>query len=150
MGNKTKPLRMRVAWLLAVLGVLLFYLQATLAQTPVLTVSNGIAGLSWPQTAYYYLLQSTTNLTARNSWFNVATAHLCLRTIPFPFPRKLGQLHRLGLSPTLSRVILSLLKQWAMPNNFSVCERRKIRLVFRFAALRFFMTVNWSSAMHHR
>ncbi|MGB7746343.1 MAG: hypothetical protein WBN75_03565 [Verrucomicrobiia bacterium] len=37
-------------------------------------MTNGTASLFWPQTAYYYLLQGTTNLSGSNSWFNVATA----------------------------------------------------------------------------
>ncbi|HEY4415710.1 MAG TPA: hypothetical protein VGO57_08465, partial [Verrucomicrobiae bacterium] len=44
------------------------------AQTPAINISNGAANITWPLTAYYYLLQTTTNLSASNAWDNVATA----------------------------------------------------------------------------
>ncbi len=59
---------------LAIVVALLFCHSSTFAQTPDITISNGIAALAWPLTSYYYLLQTTTNLSASNSWVNVATA----------------------------------------------------------------------------
>jgi hypothetical protein len=85
-SKNVKPLPLGGVWLIAILGVMLFRLPSTFAQTPGLTVSNGIAGLSWPQNAYYYLLQSSTNLTASNSWFNVATASPLSAQYSFSIP----------------------------------------------------------------
>ena len=53
------------------------------AQTPPtlrLVSSNSIAQLYWPTNAYYYLLQSTTNLAATNAWVNEASAALPVAT----------------------------------------------------------------------
>jgi hypothetical protein len=53
------------------------------AQTPPplrLVSSNSIARLYWPTNAYYYLLQSTTNLAAANAWVNEASAALPVAT----------------------------------------------------------------------
>ncbi len=49
------------------------------AQTPPtlrFVSSNSIARLYWPTNAYYYLLQSTTNLAATNAWVNEACASM--------------------------------------------------------------------------
>ena len=56
------------------MAVVLLCQPSTLAQAPKITVTNGIASVSWPQTAYYYPLQSTTNLSGSNTWVNVAGA----------------------------------------------------------------------------
>jgi hypothetical protein len=92
MDSKIKPHRIEVVWFFRtiVLGVMLFRLQSALAQTPGIIVSNGTAGLSWPETDYYYLLQSSTNLTASNAWFNVATASALASNYSFSIPPQTG------------------------------------------------------------
>lgn len=48
--------------------------RAVSAQTVGINITNGIANIFWPQTEYYYLLQSTTNLSASNTWNTAAAA----------------------------------------------------------------------------
>jgi hypothetical protein len=48
--------------------------QISPAQGLGITITNGIANLSWPQTGFYYLLQSGTNLVPTNSWNNAGSA----------------------------------------------------------------------------
>ncbi len=76
MGCKTEMRRGRTVWFfrIAILAAILLRQPSTFAQMPEIAVTNGTASLFWPQTAYYYLLQGTTNLSGSNSWFNVATA----------------------------------------------------------------------------
>jgi hypothetical protein len=92
MDNKIKPHRIEVIWFfrIAALGVMLFGLPSAFAQTPGIIVSNGTAALSWPETAFYYLLQSSTNLTASNAWFNVATASTLSSNYSFSIPPQTG------------------------------------------------------------
>lgn len=92
MDNKNKPHWIEVVWFfrIAVLAVMLFRLPSAFAQTPGIIVSNGTAGLSWPETDYYYLLQSSTNLTASNAWFNVATASALSSNYSFSIPPQSG------------------------------------------------------------
>jgi hypothetical protein len=59
---------------IAVLVAMLFCGPAAHAQAPAITVSNGTAHVSWPLTRYYYLLQSSTNLSGSNAWNYVGTA----------------------------------------------------------------------------
>ena len=72
------------------------------AQTPDITVSNGTASLSWPLTAYYYLLQSTTNLSGSNSWFNVATASPISSSYSFIIP---GESTPVATAPIITNVV---------------------------------------------
>jgi hypothetical protein len=76
MGYKLELHRIGTVWFfrIAIVAATLLCQPTTFAQTPGITVANGTASLSWPLTAYYYLLQSTTNLAGSNSWFNIATA----------------------------------------------------------------------------
>ncbi len=57
-------------------AILLLPLQFVFAGELGITVSNGMAKVSWPLTNYFSLLQSSTNLTASNSWSNIGSASL--------------------------------------------------------------------------
>ena len=76
MGYKPESQRERIFYLfrIAIMAVVLLCQPSTFAQTPKITVAKGTASISWPQTAYYYPLQSTTNLSGSNTWVNVAGA----------------------------------------------------------------------------
>ncbi len=78
MRCKPESRRVRIVWFfrMAIVAAILLCQPSTFAQTPGISAANGTASLSWPLTAYYYLLQSSTNLSGSNAWLNVATASL--------------------------------------------------------------------------
>jgi hypothetical protein len=104
MGYKPKPHGGRTIsfFRIAIMAVVLLRQPSTFAQTPGITVSNGTASLSWPLTAYYYLLQSSTNLSGSNAWFNVATASIVSSIFSFIIP---GDSTLVAEAPIISNVV---------------------------------------------
>jgi hypothetical protein len=104
MGYKPKPHGGRTIsfFRIAIMAAILLRPPSTFAQTPGITVSNGTASLSWPLTAYYYLLQSSTNLPGSNSWFNVATASTESSIFSFIIP---GDNTLVAEAPIISNVV---------------------------------------------
>jgi hypothetical protein len=87
---------------IAIMAAILLRGPSTIAQTPKIAVSNGTASLSWPLTAYYYLLQSSTNLSGSNAWFNVATASTESSIFSFIIP---GDSTWVAEAPIISNVV---------------------------------------------
>jgi hypothetical protein len=104
MGYKPKPHGGRTVWFfrIAIMAAILLRGPSTFAQTPGITVSNGTASLSWPLTSYYYLLQSSTNLSGSNAWFNVATASIVSSIFSFIIP---GDSTLVAEAPIISNVV---------------------------------------------
>ena len=76
MRYKPEPRRVRIVWFfrIAILAAMLLHPPSTFAQRLGISAVNGTQNLFWPQSGYYYLLQSSTNLSGSNAWLNVATA----------------------------------------------------------------------------
>ena len=104
MGYKLELHRIGTVWFfrIAIVAATLLCQPTTFAQTPGITVANGTASLSWPLTAYYYLLQSTTNLAGSNSWFNIATATPISSAYWFIIP---GENPPVGTVPIIKNIV---------------------------------------------
>lgn len=77
-GYQVGPHRIRASYFfrMAVAAAMLLLLPSAFAQTLGISVTNRTVNVRWPQTNYYYVLQSTTNLCDDNCWSNTATASL--------------------------------------------------------------------------
>jgi hypothetical protein len=134
-GYKHKSQGVWTAWFIriVIIAAILLCQSSSFAQTPGITVANGTASLSWPLTAYYYLLQSSTNLSGNDSWFNVATASPVSSTYSFIIP---GQSNLVATAPVITDVVGSnfvVTQSTASAQQFYRLKAPVVVPVFRFA-----------------
>ncbi len=125
MGYKPEPRGGRAVWFFrtVIMAAILLRQPSTFAQTPWISISvtNGTASISWPQTAFYYLLQSSTNLSGSNSLFNLATASFYSGSMAPIIPNAVGNNFVITQSTANARQFFRLRPPVAIPvDSFAI------------------------------